>query len=220
MLLLPDSGWSSKELSILRVVWLCFRQNIEKIGHGLSGPIYKVRFNQLDPQFDKLVPLSLLSSSFVVKSYCVFDNTHASAMAHEHIEQEMKVYVKLQLNKSSSWPALHYAGTFDVFRGLVLEFVDGRVVKFSKMSQREKDACKAALRDLHNINILHGDMHYRNFILTNSEDTNGAKKAIVIDFGCSQIAAKQSELNKEEAILSWKLEQGDDSMDQDVRVSS
>jgi hypothetical protein len=214
-----DALWSVKELSILRYTWLCFPQNRQVIGWGLAGPIFKISFTGLGIDY---VPLSLIASPVVVKSYEVFDNSLQTVDAREHIEHEIAVYTHL-LNFSSSssfsldrWsahiPTLHYAGNFLIFRGLILEYVDkSRVIKFSEMSDEEKEACKAALADLHKREILHADVHYRNFVL----DSTG--KAFILDFGRSAIGARTSLLRKEMSLLIWKLENSDDSVDQIMR---
>jgi tRNA A-37 threonylcarbamoyl transferase component Bud32 len=82
------------------------------------------------------------------------------------------------------------------------------------MNKQEKDACKRSLKVLHKLWIHHGDVHFKNFILLNTDD--GEKKAIIIDFGRSTIAAGKKKLKEEEKVLNLKLEQGDDSMDQNI----
>jgi hypothetical protein len=208
--------WSGVELGRLLHAMFYKQEYVALVADsGLTGQVIRVSLSGLYPDMPDVV----------VKSFEVYrDEDWRGAHVREHILNEMSIYAHLMTNSSSHedyWPAhvpvCFYAGTFDLFCGVILAHVanDARVSKFSEMSSLEKEACLAALRELHACQILHGDVHFGNFVLSNSSKA----KAFIIDFGRSKICRgeeNQRLFEEEEQLLVGKLKHGDDSAEQAI----
>jgi tRNA A-37 threonylcarbamoyl transferase component Bud32 len=195
--------WHSDELSNFFMTWLCCPERTQFVGHGLAGDIRKVNIDG--------------NLSVVLKLYDTFRNDDLedwrTVDSRRHIDNEDLIY--MHLNQSGvCWPShvphLHYAGSFLSFRGVILSFVEGRKIKFSRMIPSQKAACVAALEQLHQHEILHGDIHYGNFII------DWDNKAYIIDFGFSKVCTDADLLEKEMMLLKSKLSEGDNTVDQVV----
>jgi hypothetical protein len=198
--------WSVEEQCHFNMTWICHPYKAEIFACGLTGDLCKIKLDG-----DLSVVLKYYEEYNIVDSD--EDSDDEDVKARRHIDNEVWIYTFL--NKSSAgWPAhvplLHYAGVFLSFRGIIISFVEGRVVKFSHMTQEQKSACEIALSDLHQHNVLHKDIHYKNFIL------NADNKAFIFDFGYSDECEDEELFEKEKKLLSGKLREGDNSVKQKV----
>jgi serine/threonine protein kinase len=149
----------------------------------------------------------------VVKFYdkCTDNEDPETSNACNHINNEILIYTHLN-ESSTEWPShvppVHYSGKFFSYNGSIISFVEGRTIKFSEMSPKQHDACETALRQLHQHNVLHGDIHYGNFIIDSND------KAFIIDFGYSELCDDEELFEKEIMLLKGKLQAGDNSVKQ------
>jgi hypothetical protein len=96
------------------------------------------------------------------------------------IEQETRAY---QLLEGSGLAPRFLAHVHENGRimGFLLEKTEGRPASFQDLS-----ACEAALRKLHGMGLVHGDVNRYNFLVTNSEgEAGGGGAAKLLDFECS-----------------------------------
>jgi tRNA A-37 threonylcarbamoyl transferase component Bud32 len=198
-------GWWSRDEHIrFNMIFVCCPGKTEIIASCLTGDLCKVKIN------DDL--------SVVVKHYEEYEiedeMDEKNLKARRHIDNEVCIYTHLHL-LSADWPShvpvLHYAGVFLSFRGVIISFIKGKVVKFSKMTQEQRVACESALKELHEYKLLHGDIHYRNFVI------NSENKAYILDFGFTKVCSNDELFEKERMLLRGKLQELDNSVTQVVK---
>jgi serine/threonine protein kinase len=174
----------------LRVAWLLHPEISTEVGYGLTGEVFKTDLSRFDRP-------PVVSKSFDIYKYY--------REAQCHIEHDIGIYIRLNSfpnDQRTLMPSLVFADVVIFFYSLVISFIEGKVVKFSEMSEREKSACKRALKQLHSFNVLHCDLHYKNFLIK-SED-----EAVIIDFGFSVISDDKSKHDEESQFLQSKLQGG------------
>jgi hypothetical protein len=141
--------WTDDKHSEFNMAFICGR--VESFNRGLTGAC-KV-----------YMPDSIAVVKFYEKYKDVEDPDLVAAC--RHIDNEIRIYTHLN-ESSTEWPShvppLHFAGAFLSFNGSIISFVKGRSIKFSKMTQTQRDACEAALGQLHQFKVLHRDIHYGN----------------------------------------------------------
>jgi hypothetical protein len=199
--------WSNKEQGYFNLTWVCCPNRTEIFASGLTGDLCKVELDD--------------GLSVVLKYYEEYeiededdDEDKEDAEARRHIDNEVWIYTFLN-GSTDSWPShvplLHYAGVFLSFRGIIISFIKGHVIKFSQMSREQRGACEIALNELHYHKVLHRDIHYGNFII------NSDNKAFIIDFGYSEVCEDEELFEQEKKLLKEKLREGDNSVVQEVR---
>jgi hypothetical protein len=206
--------WSGHELGrLLHTLLYDECDKVQSAGSGLTGEVPRVRLSSLYCGMPDVVVKFFAANR---------EKDWRDAYFREHIMNEIQIYTYL-INKTSpyQWPSripvCFYAGKLDLLCGVVLEHVaeDARVSTFSSMDGQEKEACKAALHELHTCGILHRDVHYANFLLSDSSPG----KAFIIDFGHSKICNRDENehlFEEEKKLLEGKLSSGDDSVEQIV----
>ncbi|KAI1096930.1 hypothetical protein F5B19DRAFT_435203 [Rostrohypoxylon terebratum] len=180
---------------ILPITW---NPMLDKLGEGLTSEVNQV--------------LVSIQSSFAFKrtvgpidrSYRALQS-EMTVLSHPHIRNHPNI---LQL-QGLCWDFSHRTQirpvmVFEkIFRGSVMRFME---LEGQNMTMTQRQSLCAditrAVRLLHRINIIHGDINPRN-VLISTDDASGGFVAKVADFGFSTIAAGEHDLIRLPRTTTW-----------------
>ena len=149
-------------LNISTIEEAYFKKHVKLSIEGRSGRTYQIIID---------------GNKYALKLYC--DDKINNAILDE-MKNEKEIYQSL--GKSDYWPDLAYAGPlFDrAYYGICTSFIDGKCYSSTKtaFSQKIKENCIKALKELHAKDVIHKDIRSSNFIIKENS-------AVIIDFGFS-----------------------------------
>lgn len=150
----------------------------------------------IESRSGRVYKISSQNKDYALKLYC-HDNVEVDIL--EEMKNEKKIYEKLNINgKSIYWPTMVYAGNLfnSAYYGILTNFIEGNC--YTSINKRLfkghiRNSCIKALKELHNYDIIHGDIRFANFIIKKDNS------AVIIDFGFSKISndnnKKEHEMN-------------------------
>jgi tRNA A-37 threonylcarbamoyl transferase component Bud32 len=195
-----DTNKTAEILKELTYVYMYKPTMMKDIGDGLTGEVTKFTLKGLGE--------GGLDLSVAVKYH---DRHKYDEAVSEHIKNEIDVYELLEARQCELVPRLVCHGVFFTFKCICISYVDGQSVRFSEIKKNndagKRAACLAALDALHSCGILHGDIHWGNFVFEIKSN-----RALIIDFGNSVKYGQFQELAVERKLLTEKLDAGDDSI--------
>jgi len=147
---------------------------------GRSGRTYKITIDR---------------HYYALKLYCI-DNVNDDIL--NEMEKEKTIYQ--HLGESKYWPKLVYAGFLfqNLYYGICTTFIKGKCYSSSKVESLFtgiiKENCIKALKELHSKDVIHKDLRFSNFIITQNS-------AVILDFGFSDFSYDQDEKLDEISLL-------------------
>lgn len=110
------------------------------------------------------------------------------------LKNEVDILNILNLKQVACAPRLIWSGIYRIFNTIITEYIDGKHIEFEEMSNEQKRACRKSLQMLHDVNCVHNDIRFENFIIRKS--ASDLEEAIIIDYGFSFITDKKESIEK------------------------
>lgn len=121
------------------------------VGGGACGTVNKIFYNK---------------KYFATKVCDVFKTSKSHL---NEIKNEAEILKYLNSKQLEFVPTVYFKGIAGIFDCLVTSFINGKVIRYEKMSSVQKEKAVENVQKLHDVFCLHCDIREQNFICTQNE---------------------------------------------------